>query len=392
MSIRERRIFISWVLLGIFAFSPFGVNLCKDVMGLPTAFPEPFVLLFLFFMRKEIKPIKINGPILLRYLLLFFFLLCCSIISDIYPLKHVIANARGWLYMFIVMVYFQRNNNILDGHIAYLCLGIFVGWFLSCLFSISFMISEGEFMGTTGSLLAIPLFFTTTYLVRNYKLLLLGLVLVLLISVFGGVRRTFVVLAITMVLIFLLIKQKKGKLRIYILLFSLLGIVTLAMPYIKNLTNDISPLLYARVFERYSGTVDDNDQIRVDALNEIFNNASNNILPKGFYSSRTDIDGTGAYIDMPISGIIHIFGIPATIALLAYFIIYFIRLFLKYRSTGVPEYLIYSISLLMMFIMLFFEGSFIAVLYATPLTGICLGRAINLSKKNKIYKICQNQG
>lgn len=392
MNFKERKIFICWILLGIFAFSPFSVNLCKDLIGLPTAFPEPFVFFFLFVMRKEIKPLKLNGPLLLRYLLLFSFLFACAVIIDLYPIKNVIANARGWLYMFIIMAYFQKDNNILDKYIAYLCLGIFVGWFMSCLFSIAFMISEGEFMGTTGSLLAIPIFFTTTYLERNYKLMIAGLVIVLLISVFGGVRRTFVVLAVSIVLILLFTKQKKGKIRIYMLLLFLLGMVMFSLSYVKQLTSDISPLLYARVFERYSGEVDDNDQTRVDQLNGIFYNAADNIFPKGFYSSRTDIDGTGAYIDMPVSGIIHIFGIPITLVILCYFSRLFLNIYILYRRTSAHGYLIYSISLLIMFMMLFFEGSFIAVLYATPLTGLCLGRAFNLSKRNKKINICLSQG
>jgi hypothetical protein len=168
------------------------------------------------------------------------------------------------------------------------------------------------------------------------------------------------------------------------------GLAFFLIPFFKSFTYEVSPLLYARVFERY-GDVDDNDQTRIEALNSVFLNASDNLLPKGFYSSRPDVDGTGIFIDMPISGLIHILGIPITLLLLFYFVTRLIKLYRKYKKTGFVEYFIYCISLLIMFMMLFFEGSFIAVLYATPLTGLCLGRILYLTKTKYNTRICQNQ-
>ena len=365
-------------LLGILTLSPFSLVLFKDLLGLPTAFPELFLIFYLIFTRKSLNKMIKSCNNLSFWILIWIILFAIAVFVNVYSFSSVLANSRSWLLLFILASYSQRNINQDD--VLYLSFGSIIGWMLTCFFSVRFMINNGDFMGTTGNLLAIPLFLSLS-LQRNKKMFYIGILPILIICFLSGVRRALFVTVLSLIII--LIRRyfnPKYIVRISILISAIYSLLLYFIDSIKDLLYQISPMLYVRTFDRY-GSDDSADQDRLNMIIGMFEDMFSYIMPHGFYSSRTDIDGTGKYIDLPLSGLIYIFGFPIVAFIIFCFVLKYFKLLKMYFKNQNSEYFAYAISLLLCFSFLFFEGSFIAVLYATPLTGICIGKLLSLTKK-----------
>ena len=362
------------ILMGIAVFSSFGTSLFLDILGLPLALPELFFLIILFFLRKLFANIRIDRRALVIMGFAWFTLLSLSILIGTYQPHFILSNARGWLYLILFYSLACKSRPLNDEIVVYICLGSIIGWVMATLTSVSMMLAEGGFVGTNGNLLVIPLFIAITYKKKQYGIFWTGILLLVIISILSGVRRCLFITVSSLIVVYLIVGLSSVKKIVRTL--SLWGIVaalfSLGYSYLESFIYDISPMLYHRTFGRFED-VDDSDETRFDMLNSLFDGI-NNFIPQGFYSSRTAEDGTGGFIDLPISGLFYIFGFPLTLVLLSILFVWFLKALKKNYKLMPPGVLAIVTSVIMIYMMLFFEGSFIAVLYCTPITGYILGR------------------
>ncbi len=361
------------ILIGITVFSSFGTNLFLDILGLPLALPEVCFLVLFPLLKSDFIGVKFDKRTFILLSIVWILLLLLSILVGRYQLHFVLSNARGWLYLILFYALACKSSPLPDNVVAYICLGSIIGWVMATLFSVTLMLSDGEFVGTNGNLLVIPLFIAITYKNKSYGLLGIGLLLLIVVSVLSGVRRCLFVTLLSLFLIYIIAGFTSiwKVFRTVSLWAVAIFILSLLYSQLQSMVYDISPMLYHRTFGRFE-EVDDSDEGRLGMINNLFDNAQF-IFPQGFYSSRTLEDETGGFIDLPISGIFYIFGSPLTLLMLFIISIWMIRVVRRYFKAMPGSVLAVITSVLIIYTMLFFEGSFVAVLYCTPITGYILG-------------------
>jgi len=95
--------------------------------------------------------------------------------------------------------------------------------------------------------------------------------------------------------------------------------------------------------------------------------------------------GTGIFNDYPLYELCWMFGWITTIVIMIWFFNLLLQNYRKYKRYKDTTSMISVNCLLVMFMLLFLEGTFLNYPYAAPITGVLIGRAI-LNAKSK-FKI-----
>lgn len=368
------------VLMGFLVFSPFSSILVMDFMNIPVSLPELLFLPFLWIFRKRFyfsRPGTVRTAV---FLLIWASLVLVSVIAGNYSTFTVLSSSRTYLLLIISYLFFSRQNNVSIDDVMYVSLGSVTGWLFSSLYAIvSFLAGNIDEIARTGNMLAIPLLLATAIYRKNYRILIPALVLCTILSVTAGMRRQIAVFAVSLFLSWLFISA--GSMKQFLKQSSIVTLTAvlffLFLPSIERWIMENIPVLYYRVFEKLkmliSGDISHADSIRVTEIKNIFGSLEDYILPQGFVSRRTLTDGTGRFIDFPLSELFYMFGIVVAVILLAYLLFSAWSCFRNYLVSR-DESVVFVILALVMFMLLFLEGTFLSSTYVAPVTGYCLGR------------------
>ena len=355
--------------------------------------PEVLFLPFLILLKKKFRSVKVKISEVIGILFLCFFLVLMGYFYGQFPLFSMLSSARSWIYMLLCLFLFKRKNSITNSDLMWLCLGSIIAWFVDSQINFNSLLMGLEaknFVVTYGLLLAVPFFFSASLFGNKYLLFVFSIVIISGTIIYAGVRRLLAVTIIALVFAILLSLKSNGK-RIlpYIVLGSLFisGLI-ITLPLVSDYMKEKSYGMYYRIFVRTESMSDDSSTIdskRQSNFIYLVDNFLDYTIPRGMVSVRTSTDkGTGIFNDFPLYQLCWIFGWPIAIIILCYILKICFKNLIKFNK-GKDETSIISINcIIIMFLLLFLEGTFIEYPYATPITGVVLGRAILNARTKRV--------
>ncbi|UKK67566.1 hypothetical protein L6466_13400 [Prevotella communis] len=360
--------------------------------------PELLLIPFLFFLRKKITTIQFKSRHIFFTVLIILVLFCIGSIYDEFPIYGMLSSSRSWFYLFVCMFAFSTPNQITNNDLMWLSFGSITAWLVDSLMNYQKAIAAaatGEQYVTYGVLLAVPILCSSSIKKSKYLLLLIGVAIISVTVVFAGVRRLLVVLLLSLLvgLLYSLLKKKKNIVpyTVFSLIFG--AMVMAALPVIRDYVYETSPEMYYRVFVRTENFLETGDsgsagdQSRQKHLNDFFDNFEQYTLPRGMVSMKTKQGQTaGEFNDYPIYQLSWIFGWPIAFCLLFIIGLVLVRNMRKYNKTTDETSFVSINSITVMFMLLFLEGTYIEYPYATPITGLLLGRAWLNSKTRSLIQ------
>jgi len=372
---------IALVSMGFVVFSPFGTILIMDYLGFPLSLPELLFIPYLFIFRKRYIFSPVGKMRVIVFISLWILMIFISILAQRYSLIAVISSSRTYLTLIIAYLIFSKKNNVSLDDIMYISLGATLGWLYSSVYGINLYL-EGTtgVVSRVGNMIAIPLLISISVLKKHNKTLLLAIILCIAISITAGLRRQIAVFLASLFLTYgiLFFKNfKKNKKQFFELILIILLFLTV-LPQISNYVKENIPVLYFRVFQKSENFLKgENDQsgdsIRLENMSYLIRDFSDYIIPKGFISRRTIEDGTGNFIDFPLLELFYMFGFLLALILLLVFGIQTFRCYKQSLKTN-NDSLVFVILSIIMFMLLFLEGTFLSSAYVAPFTGYCLGQ------------------
>lgn len=381
VSLRDQ---ILLIFMGMCTFSSFSATLSFDFLHLPVNLPELSFMLFLFILRKQFLPIQFD-----KYLFVFLLLIlvCSVLLSQVvssYSLYAVLSSSRGYLYLFLFLCIYKRNNSLSLDALLYISFGSLIGWTIACVMAFQKILSNPtEPVQTYGNMIAIAVFIPIAILNKRWRIFLAGLSLLMMISFMSGIRR--VILVILMVC-FLAIVAYYIMRRISIIKTILISaLVSLPLLFIihpiGNYAEENLPILYYRLFTKtemfLKGEYSESDDYRINSFRKFQDELTSYLLPQGMVSNQyIDDPKTGIYMDFPFLALSHIFSLPVALLFVFFFLVKTYKSFIIFRLTSDPSPGVFAIVTVVMIIMLFVEGSFLVHPFTTPFTGLCLGKVI----------------
>ena len=387
---------ILFVLMGFFVFSSLSTTIMQDYLNFPISLPELLLIPFFFLLRKKITTIEFKSRHLFITITILLLLLGIGLVYDEFSLYGMLSSTRSWFYLFVCMLAFSRPNQISNNDLMWLSFGSILAWLVDSLMNyqktIAFAAVDEQFL-TYGLMLAVPVFLSLTINKSYYILSLIGFLIISSIVVFAGIRRLLIVLLLSIITTIILSLIRKKKRVFSYTFFIILGsaIIISVLPIIKEYVYQTSSVMYYRVFQRTENFLESGDsgsrgdESRKRHLNAFFDNIEDYTLPRGMVSPKTKQGmTTGTFNDYPIYQLSWIFGWPIAFLILSYFFrVLFLNLRKYNRKNDEAAFL--SVNCIMvMFMLLFLEGTYIEYPYATPITGVLLGRAILNSKYTNI--------
>ena len=380
------------ILMGICVFSTFTATLSADIFHFPLTLPEPLFILFLILLKKRIFPVSIDINLFVFLIIVLLFSICLSQIVSDYSLFAVLSSSRGYLYLFLFLCIFKRENKLSLDVLLYVSFGTLIGWTISCVMAFQKLLANpSEPIQTYGNMIAVAVFLSITILYKKWNLLIVGLVLLTLISFMSGIRRVILVILITGMLAILIYYVRYKVSSFKMLFYSALVAVPLILiiPYAGNYAEENAPILYYRLFtkteELLKGESGESDQYRVNTFKTFQDELETYLLPQGMISNQYIEDPkTGVFMDFPFLALSHIFSLPIALLIVFYFIMQTYRSYMLYKITADPSPGVFAIVTLIMIILMFVEGSFLVHPFTTPFTGLCLGKVILYSRKYTI--------
>ena len=381
-------------LFGFVIFSPFCTVLLMDFLHFPFFLPELLVIPFCFLLKKYIRTIRISELNVLSAGMIVLLLLIFGILYEQFPISEMLSTCRSWFYLLIFYFAFRKDNAITNEQLLYLSIGALISWLIVARFNFNTILrnsisNQGE-MCIYGAMLLVPLFISLTMSMKRYKILIMGLLIILPICVFSGVRRLIVVTALSIFISYLMImKKNKQSFLLYTIIGCLfLGLGALILPSFMDLVEESSPEMYYRIFGRTISFLETGDSQSEGDITRIRNILSfletwtDYIIPRGMVSLRTGTDASiGLFNDFPLYQLCWLFGIPFFILIFFHFIGIICRNLKKYIKT-LDDTSCFSVCCLsIMFCMLFLDGTFIGFAEYTPITGMLLGIAEKNSKR-----------
>lgn len=395
LSFREK---VLLVLMGLFAFSTFSSTV-SSFLHFPLTLPEPFFIIFLILLRKRFLPISIDGGLFIILTIILVFSVLLSQIVGTYSLYAVLSSARGYLYLFLFYTVFKKNNKLTVDDLLYISFGTLIGWSVACIISFQNILSNpNDNFQTYGNMITVALFIIIAILKRQWKLFAVGMTLLLVISFMSGIRRVIAVILMAFVLslLFQYLKRRKSLLRLFVTSLLIAIPFFYIVPAIGNYAEENAPALYFRLFTKserfFSGESDTSDDYRKESFIQFQEDLGNYMLPRGMVSNQylTD-EGTGIYMDFPLLALSYIFSFPIAFLLVVFFMIKTFQCYMYYKFTTDMPAGVFTIAIMIMFFLLFVEGSFLVHPYITPFTGLCLGRVCYYSRKYKQLIISHKQ-
>lgn len=399
----QREILFSWdnlwlILMGCIVFSNLSSIITMQIMHLPFSFNEMLLAPFVLLLWNRFKSFTLGGkfPLIICIVVV---LILIALAWGYFPFYPIISNARAWFYLFIGYFAFKNRNKITSDDLLFASLGMLIGWALSALYNIFFVMPNLTTMElneksveATGVMMCIPIYFAMAFTKKGKLWLLLGLTLILFICLFGGQRRIMVVSAVSVLAAFILsLRRNKSAIKRYVIIGGVVVAVFIALlPLAEAYIKDLSPMLHHRIFVRtevlFTGGVEETgDDIRSNNIKLFFENILEYSFPRGLVSLRTGIDkGTGIFNDLPFLMLSWIYGWPITFFFVTVFLIRLKENISLYAKYGKDESIIAASCLVVMFILLFLEGTYLTYAESAVVTGAMLGRATRYSKKRNI--------
>ena len=378
---------VLFVLLGFIVFSSFDTTLCLDILHFPQLFPELLIIPFCFLLKKKFKTLRIDVHLFLRLLYVLVFLLILAIVIGKFEIIGILSIFRSFLYMIFFVCIFKNPNHIDTDDIQWLTLGSLLGWFYDSHINFTRLIVDFNMENITyGLLLAFPLFFSIVYVKKKYCLAIVGLGLSLGIFIYAGIRRIIAVFLISIIVLFVIELIGQFKKIFSIILISGILIVTyyLFSVQIESYVMEASPQLHYRMYVRTEQTMGGNsgdaDKKRMNNLSEFEKQGELLFIPRGLYTNHTSEKGAGIFNDMPLAALTWVLGLPITVLLLLSLIIKTKKAFNNYIKSDNTDIVPYVVSMIVMFTMLFLDGSFLSYVYCAPITGMCIGKILFYSK------------
>lgn len=391
ISTRDRFLLI---LMGFVVFSTFSGTI-SSFLGFPITLPEPFFLVFLLLLRERFLPVSIDKGLFLFLVIVLFFSVIISQFTSSYSLYAVLSSARGYLYLFLFYAIYKKKNKLEIDDLLYISFGTLIGWSAACFMTFQNILrSPNENFQTYGNMITVALFISISILEKRWKLFSIGMAFIVIISFMSGIRRAMVVILLALVLALIfqyLIKSKGSIFRLIITIALIVVPFSIIVPALGRYAEDNVPALYYRVFTKterfFSGDTDVSDEYRKESFRTFEEEIDTYLLPQGMVSNQylTDV-GTGIFMDFPLLALSHIFSFPVTMLIVLFFLIKTFKCYLFYKKTYEIAAGVYAIVTMVMFVLLFVEGSFLVHPYTTPFTGLCLGKVSYYGRKYNALK------
>lgn len=370
---------------GFIVFSPLSSIITMQFLHLPLALPELLFIPFIYLLRHRLDlRIKLTKPAIYLFCLLLLLLIIGFLLQN-FRASSILSTSRGYLYMLLSFAVFSGKNKTSMHDIMLICLGSVVGW---CVLSIEqfnlitrLAIDEDNSLSVSGNMVALVLLVSIAIINKNNKVIILAIFLGLVLSLTTGLRRQIIVffLAVVISYFFILTSRKGNGLKIFLIIGTFGLSLVIIYPIVDNYINDISPILHQRIFSKseqfLTGDLSEADKIRRDFINQFLNNLDKYILPQGFVSKRTMEDvGTGIYMDFPVLELAYTLGL----IILVTFVFFYFKNILKhcknYYRNHKTESAVWATTAIVLFALLFLEGSNLNYSYITPFTGMVLGK------------------
>lgn len=388
-----------FLLLGFFVFSSFSSTIILKYLHLPISLPELLLVPFVFLLWDKLSSIKFQvGDMVITFGVLAV-LLVIGMICGEFPLYSMVSTSRSWFYLLMCTFAFSRENKIDSEDLMWLSFGSVLAWFVESVLKyrrlISGILFEGDEVITYGLMLAVPVLLATTIHKSRYVIFSLSIVIISLTVVFAGLRRLLAValLSILVGVILKVLKHLKQFVPFFIIGLFITVLANYSVPIIGEFVRDNSPVMYYRVFERTGNFLESGDsgsagdQSRLNHFERFFDDVVDHTIPYGMVSTNTRDNWAGYFNDFPLYQLCWIFSWPITL----FFLIKGMKLFFqnlrKYRSQNDVVSFVSLNCITIMFMLLFLEGTYVAFPFATPITGLLLGRSwLNVNNKH-LYSI-----
>lgn len=365
------------VLCGIICFSPYSTYIVMDRLGIPFSAPEIFIALFCIVLGTRFRSsFHFDCSFLIKSSICLIVLLLISTIYARYPLYNILGCLRVYFDLLLVLSLSKSREGLPVETIYCFSIGAVIGGILRGLSAVSsYMVGESNVVVQCVNMLSVPLAITIPLLYRKWGQFAVSVFLCLFLFIVSGTRRIGIVIVIPIAVYLLMCRKKFSGLIVIVLL------ILLANPfyrYAESFVESNVPVLYYRVFQKtdalLSGNIDDSDQTRLNIINSITEDLS--IFPRGFVSRDTAHHDTGHYIDFPLSELAYSLGYLLAGVLILFLIYQLFTLYHKYKICDCSMPSIIIIMMVVMFSLLFVEGTFLSSSYSVPFTGYLLGQFI----------------
>lgn len=384
-------------LLGFFVFSSLSSTIVQTYLHFPISLPEMLFIPFVFLLWDKFKSIRFKGKDFVITGTILIVLLLIGLVCGEFPLYSMLATSRSWFYLLMCMFAFTRVNSITSDDLMWLAFGSVLAWFVDSLLNYRQLVTGlllDEQVITYGLLLAVPVLLATLIYRSRHLFVLICIVIISITVIFAGIRRLLVVALLSLFISVLLkvFNSKKQVFSFFIIGLILAGLVSYSLPVIGEFVKENSPTMYYRVFERTenflesgsSGSSGDNS--RMNHFEKFFDDFFDHTVPYGMVSSNTRDNGAGFFNDFPLYQLNWIFGWPIAFMLLIYVFRVLLLNLRKYNRNNNEVAFVSVNCIMVMFMLLFLEGTYIEYPYATPITGVLLGRAMLNSQYNITFQ------
>lgn len=388
---------VLFYLLGFIVFSGVSSLISLKIFNMPFSTPEILFIPFLFLLNKKWKSVKVLMYDIVFALLVCFILLLIGLLYGQFSFSSLLSSSRSWLYLIIFLLAFSRKNLITNTDILWISIGSLSAWMIESIYNyqnLMRLILEQNFITTYGLMLAIPISFSSLMYRKQYVLIVIVLSIVSATIVFAGIRRVMAIVAISIV-IAIYSSIRKGQINFS--KFTLFSIITImafvvVVPQASNYMESASYGMYHRIFgktEKFieTGELNSSDIGRQRDILSLVDNFMDYTIPRGMVSVNTSKDkGTGDFNDYPLLQLFWMFSWPVAIILVGWLVHLLYLNYRKYIKLKDETSMVSVNSIFIMLILLFLEGTYIKYPYATPITGMLLGRAILNAKKTKVLE------
>lgn len=374
-------------LFGAIALSPLSTVIFVDYMKMGTNYIEIIMLPFLFYIFNA-KKIKLKDSDLIIITFIILGLLFYSLLINKYSITSLVSTARAYYWLLFFFIIFKNGMVFSKEEINLLFWGSLVAWAIVATTK-GFLIQSSNAREFNGNELSYGNVIVGVYLIQyyyftnQYKKLLLLESLIVIISLFSGLRRFVVIFGIAnLVIVFKIVISRSFTEKVLLLIFVILS--ALIFNLYSRYMEENNALLYHRVVSKtYSifgvenelTEIDNSDTRRRSNYSRLFDDMSDYIYPRGFTSKRTSIDlDTGFYIDCPPAEFLYTFGIPFSLLILLFVYFDFMSIY-KITNHFDDTYSKILLFTMVIFVInfLFLDGTNIAFVNLTPLTGMIIG-------------------
>lgn len=380
-------------LLGFFVFSSLSSTIVQTYLHFPISLPEMLFVPFVFLLWDKFKSIRFRGKDFFVTFVILVVLLLIGLLCGEFPLYSMLATSRSWFYLLMCLFAFSRSNKIDSDDLMWLAFGSVLAWFVDSSLNYRQLVTGillEEQVITYGLLLAAPMLLATLIYKSKHLFVLLSIVIISITVVFAGIRRLLVVALLSLFVSALLkvIKQKKQLFSVAIMGLIIASLVSFSLPIIGDFVKENSPAMYYRVFERTGNFLESGDsgssgdKSRMSHFDKFFDDFVDHTIPYGMVSSNTRDNGAGFLNDFPLYQLNWIFGWPVAFLILIYIFRVLLLNLRKYNKTNDEVAFVSVNCILVMYMLLFLEGTYIEYPFATPITGILLGRSILNAKQS----------